>query len=601
MTHDLRNALGIATNAALRAGVLLRQEFHRAGGPRGSNGHAEVDSEAERLIRTDLTSAYPDWGYVGEETSPPLRTAAELVWLVDPNDGTRSYLRGLRGSAVSIGLVQHGLPVLGVVYAPMAPDHAGDLFTWAQGLALTRNDREVPGRELPSVLGPLDVVLVSQDADRNPVANAACVSPSRFRGVPSIAYRLALAAAGEGDAAVSLNGPTSWDLAGGHALLRGAGGELVDERGQPIRYLGGHGGGNRVFGGSLELARELAGRGWASVMRKVSQDPLTVRYALPLLPAGTAVRDADLLARAQGCLLGQVAGDSLGELVEFRSAEWIAGRYPEGLRDLADGGTWNTIPGQPTDDSEMALILARALVRQNGFDDAVVGEAYRDWLGSHPFDVGGTIGLALRGRHNPESKSNGALMRAAPLGILTHRLPAESAAEIGRRDTMLTHRHPVCLDANAAYVIAVAHAIRTGDGRAAYDAALRWATGAGAHSEVVTAIRAAEGGPPAQFDGWDKGLVTLALQNAFHHLLHAESVEKGVCETVAQGGDTDTTGAIAGALLGAVYGREAVPVRWRRAVLSARALEDTPQPRPACFWPVDALEVAERLLVVGEL
>jgi len=65
--------------------------------------------------------------------------------------------------------------------------------------------------------------------------------------------------------------------------------------------------------------------------------------------------------RAQGCLLGQLAGDSLGGLVEFRSPEEIRRNYPDGVRELADGGTWNTIAGQPTDDSEMALSLARML------------------------------------------------------------------------------------------------------------------------------------------------------------------------------------------------------------------------------------------------
>ena len=65
--------------------------------------------------------------------------------------------------------------------------------------------------------------------------------------------------------------------------------------------------------------------------------------------------------RAQGCLLGQLAGDALGSLVEFQSPEEIRRSYPEGVRELADGGTWNTIAGQPTDDSEMALRLAAAL------------------------------------------------------------------------------------------------------------------------------------------------------------------------------------------------------------------------------------------------
>jgi ADP-ribosylglycohydrolase len=63
-----------------------------------------------------------------------------------------------------------------------------------------------------------------------------------------------------------------------------------------------------------------------------------------------------MLAKAQGCLLGQLAGDALGSLVEFKSPESIRQAYPDGLRKLTGGGTWKMLAGQPTDDSEMALM-----------------------------------------------------------------------------------------------------------------------------------------------------------------------------------------------------------------------------------------------------
>ena len=64
-------------------------------------------------------------------------------------------------------------------------------------------------------------------------------------------------------------------------------------------------------------------------------------------------------------LLGQAVGDSLGSLVEHKSAAEIAQRFPAGVRELADGGVYHTIAGQPTDDSEMALALARSLLRSS--------------------------------------------------------------------------------------------------------------------------------------------------------------------------------------------------------------------------------------------
>lgn len=93
----------------------------------------------------------------------------------------------------------------------------------------------------------------------------------------------------------------------------------------------------------------------------------------------------------------------------------------------------------------------------------------------------------------------------------------------------------------------------------------------------------------------------VALQNAFHRLLRAATFQSGLQATVEAGGDTDTNGAIAGALLGAVHGREAIPPTWRRAVLTCRPLAEAGalRPRPREFWPIDALELAENLVLAG--
>lgn len=75
-----------------------------------------------------------------------------------------------------------------------------------------------------------------------------------------------------------------------------------------------------------------------------------------------------MIERAQGCMIGQLAGDALGSLVEFEPTERIRRMFPGGLRELADGGTFDTISGQPTDDSEMALTLARMLLERGTYD-----------------------------------------------------------------------------------------------------------------------------------------------------------------------------------------------------------------------------------------
>jgi ADP-ribosylglycohydrolase/fructose-1,6-bisphosphatase/inositol monophosphatase family enzyme len=591
-------ALDVATVAAREAGRILLGDFHRRGGPRGAVDKADADVEAEIAIRGRLLASFPSWGYLGEETGRVEGGPREPIWLVDPNDGTRDYLKGQRGSAVSIGLFAGGQPVLGVVFAFGYPDDAGDLFAWADGCGpLLRNGAPVETR-LPEALTSLDVVLVSSKGDRDPDGNLRCVAPARYRSLASIAHRLAVAAAGEAAAATSLHSPGAWDYAAGHALVRGAGGAFVDERGREIAYgPAGQSSTRFAFGASATVAAQLATRPWPEIRGGGAGTFQPAR-----LEPGSAVADAGLLNRAQGCLLGQVAGDSLGSLVEFATADEIAREHADGgPRRLADGGRWNTLAGQPTDDSEMALALARALVQHGRFDAGRVLEAYREWYRSGPFDVGQTTRAALNGYFLPESQANGSLMRVSPLGVFAHRLLPAEAAALAREDSALTHPHVVCRDAAAAFVVAVAHAIREGSGgEAAYGAAARWARQTGADASVAEALAAARSGPP-RCDGEKQGWALVALQNAFHELLHAPTLEEGVVATVRRGGDADTNAAIAGALLGAVHGRAAVPAQWRAMVLSCRAHSSRARhPRPMPYWPTDVLELAERLLLAGD-
>jgi len=210
------------------------------------------------------------------------------------------------------------------------------------------------------------------------------------------------------------------------------------------------------------------------------------------------------------------------------------------------------------------------------------------------------VRAALAGRPHPGSKANGSLMRVSPLAVYAHAAPIEEAVRLARMDSHLTHPNPVCGDAVAAYVAALRHALVHGDGPVpAYRAAVDWAASAGAALAVVEALREARESPPV-CDGETQGFVLIALRNAFHELLHAESLEAGVVATVRRGGDTDTNAAVAGALLGAVHGREAVPPQWRCMVLSCRPRGPRARhPRAMVYWPVDVLEVAERLLIRG--
>jgi len=305
------------------------------------------------------------------------------------------------------------------------------------------------------------------------------------------------------------------------------------------------------------------------------------------------------LSRAQGCLLGQLSGDSLGSLVEFQTPETIAQFYPDGVRELANGGVHATLAGQPTDDSEMALLLARSLVKLRRYDPAMVKKEYESWLGSDPFDLGSTIASSLRSRVNPDSQANGALMRISPLGIFGAGLDLKKVAGWARADAAITHVHPVCQQVNALFVMAIATAIdKSLTPEVLFEQIGSWAKEMAVEKAIMDVITQARNEPPTDFmhhQGW----VLIAFQNALYQLEHAGDLASGVIDTVGRGGDTDTNAAICGALLGAVYGVEQIPEQWKVSVLSCRPNakdKAVKQPRPEVFWPVDALELAEGLL-----
>jgi fructose-1,6-bisphosphatase/inositol monophosphatase family enzyme len=355
VSASLERALDVALRATSVAREILLAECARPEGPRGEIGHCPADDDAELAIRAVLEEAFPQWGYVGEETGARSPTDGQrTTWFVDPNDGTTTMQRGYRGHAISIGLVRSGVPVLGVVCAVDAPDDRGDLLDWAEGCGpIRRNGIALLERTWSERLIASDVVALSQAGNRNPVGYLACVTPARYVSCPSIAYRLALVAAGEHVATVSLNYLRPWDFAAGHALVRAAGGVLVDAHGREIEYPSdGSETPTQVFAGQADVVHELVQRHWQGTSRSGFGDAVPPPELAPVrAQVGKLQHDPGVLSRAHGCLLGQLAGDALGALVEFQSERHIVERYPDGgPLQLAAGGPHAIVAGQPTDD-----------------------------------------------------------------------------------------------------------------------------------------------------------------------------------------------------------------------------------------------------------
>jgi ADP-ribosylglycohydrolase len=309
--------------------------------------------------------------------------------------------------------------------------------------------------------------------------------------------------------------------------------------------------------------------------------------------------------RVRGVLWGQAVGDALGTTVEFLTPAAIARR---GTGDgwpgaLVGAGPFGLLPGQVTDDTELALALARTLVAEGAYRDDAVAGAYLAWYRSGPFDCGSATGRAfggqggLRGglaeavrrRADPHTQANGSLMRASPLGLFGRTLPREALAALAAQDSTLSHPHPVCQAACAVFTATVAEAVSTAlDGPALHAFAVRFAGSLDLTRPVLDTLLAAAAGPPADSVA-QQGWVRHALQHAFYQLRRGAGFEASLVEVVRQGGDTDTNAAITGALLGGVAGEAGIPARWREAVQAC------PSPRPRAYHCADLPALAEAL------
>jgi len=596
-------------NLVRQAGAMLAAEFSRPDGPRYSDQNtAPIDTQIELFLRDRLVALLPA-RFVGEEAGVLTAEANGYCWVVDPHDGTRAFLEGRRGSAVSVALLRQGVPVLGVVFAPLCADRGPDLIAWAEGVDITRNGQPVATDLARRQLTAETVVFLNHGAWQRPVWNSAACAPARFMPLPSIAYRLARVAVGDGIATVTLRPVNAHDIAAGHALLTAAGGVLLTEDGVPVTYDdSGDSRPGACFGGAPRAVAILRSRIWRRSPEPPRDRRVTLTWARP--------PEDQRLDRALGCMLGLVIGDSLGSQVEFRTAADISAAYPDGVRNLADSPVWRTLAGQPTDDSELGLALARSLAREGArrgtYDAEAAAASYGRWYESGPFDCGVTTARAFgaaaavakdkarAARHAADaaSQSNGSLMRIAPVGVWASG-PA-TAARAAMQDSALSHPHPVCLAACAAFAAAISAAIAGADRAGMIDIATGVARDAGADAApVLHALRQAAAGIAPRDYQTHMGWVLIALQNAFLHLAAGTTIEAALIQTVGCGGDTDTNAAIAGALLGAAEGRSSLPIRWIMPVLTCRPDPGlgVPRPRPEAYWPDDLLDLTEALLM----
>jgi myo-inositol-1(or 4)-monophosphatase len=185
----------------------------------------------DAFLKAELSRAVPQAGWLSEETADnPARLERELVWIVDPIDGTRAFLSGSPDWSISIALLGSGRPILGIVYAPAHQT----LYEARRGHGAWRDGARIavsPAERLPglSVAGPKGLL------DRLEQSVAPIKRPPR---IPSLALRLVRVAEGSVDAGLVSSNSCDWDIAAGDLILEEAGGFLTRlEGGRPAYNL----------------------------------------------------------------------------------------------------------------------------------------------------------------------------------------------------------------------------------------------------------------------------------------------------------------------------------------------------------------------------
>ena len=263
-----------------------------------------------------------------------------------------------------------------------------------------------------------------------------------------------------------------------------------------------------------------------------------------------------ILSRGRAAFLGLALGDALGATTEFMLPAEIRSSYR--IHNSMIGGGWLGIKaGQVTDDTEMSLALGRAVVDAGGWNLQQIADYFVAWMRSKPIDIGATVRKGIRTYlhkgtlempFNEWDAGNGAAMRMCPVGLVTY-----GSSELLKRCTLeqahLTHHHPLS-DAGCLCIGDMLQVAMAGGDRFAL------------HELTRQLVQQHPNFRFNNYNGQASGYIVDTLRTVFHFLFTTADFEECLVGVVNQGGDADTTGAIAGMIAGALYGEEGLPRHW---------------------------------------
>ncbi|MFJ4921562.1 ADP-ribosylglycohydrolase family protein [Streptomyces sp. NPDC088725] len=276
--------------------------------------------------------------------------------------------------------------------------------------------------------------------------------------------------------------------------------------------------------------------------------------------------------RAAGAVVGSAVGDALGAPFEFGYAGFYSVKFPDGVGEMCGGAGWE--PGEATDDTQMAVLVGESLLACGGLDAPDMFERFRRWAAGDPKDIGlqtesvltsgdaWDLAAAIHYQRTGRAAGNGSLMRAATSAVYFASAGQDATMSAARKIAALTHGDRAAWEGTAVLHELIRVAIEGRDPLRAVPGALtrvhehhrgRWAT-----------VLSADWRPDLATEF--NGAVWPCLGSALWALRTTDSYESALAAAIDLGGDTDTVAAVTGALAGALYGLDAIPRRWTRAL-----------------------------------
>ncbi len=221
-----------ARDAVVEAGRIAMR-FFRQKHERWEKGPGQIVTEADvaidRFLHAELRRDHATDGWLSEETEDDrVRLERRRVWVVDPNDGTRSFAVGTPEFTISVALLVDGATALGFVLNPAT----GEMFEARRGEGARLNGKHLRASPAEGLRGATIVASRFESRRRD---FAKLIPTAQLTSIGSLAYKLALVAAGRFDGYISWRRTHDWDIAAAVLLLAEAGAVVTDARGEPIR------------------------------------------------------------------------------------------------------------------------------------------------------------------------------------------------------------------------------------------------------------------------------------------------------------------------------------------------------------------------------